>query len=196
MTTNTYGDTGNRWWVGLNTAVNNKTIFGTGSPIGGGEVLNPEPSGYESLPSGNAADDAKFVAAAKYNAAHTTKPNTISVENINWYNINGSFTTQAAANAAIPAIQKVNPAPGVIGSIANSGIPGVSQIAGAVQTATSSEQALQNFIGDLTSANFWVRVAKVIAGGAILIVGLVKLTGIDQKAGGIAASAVKAAPFL
>lgn len=51
---------------------------------------------------------------------------------------------------------------------------------------------LASFLGALDSANTWIRVAKVIVGGALVIVGLAKLTGV----GGIAAKAVKAAPLL
>lgn len=56
--------------------------------------------------------------------------------------------------------------------------------------------SVTGFLGGLTSANLWIRVAKVIAGGVILIVGLVKLTGLEDKAGGIVQTAVKAAPLL
>ena len=184
---NVYGDKGNRWWVGLNTAVNNKTVFGTQSPVGGGEIFNPAPSGYESLPSGNATDDALFTAAAKKNAVSGAKPVTISVENINWYNITGPYPTQARANTAIPAIQKANPAPGVVQSAANAlGVGGV----------LSWEQSIQNFIGDLTSQNLWIRVAKIVFGGGMLLLGIAKLTGADQKIGGVVHKATKLAPLL
>ena len=52
------------------------------------------------------------------------------------------------------------------------------------------------FLSGLTSANLWIRVAKVIAGGVILIVGLVKLTGLDSRAPAVVQTAVKAAPLL
>jgi hypothetical protein len=170
-------------------------VFGTQSPIGGGEVFNPAPSGYESLPSGNASDDAQFAAAAAKNK-NAASPNTISVENINWYNIQGPYTTQAAANAAIAAIQKKNPAPGTVAQIASSGIPGASTVAGAVNTADTAITSVEGFLQGLTSANLWIRAAKIVAGGAILIVGLVKLTGADKKVGSLAAKAVKVAPLL
>lgn len=53
-----------------------------------------------------------------------------------------------------------------------------------------------DFLNALGSANLWIRVAKVIGGGVILVVGLLKLTGADQHAGGIARKAVTVAPLL
>lgn len=190
-----YGDKGNRWWVGMNVGESgsDKTIFGTPSI----SALNPfSPSGYESLPSGNAQDDAQFAAAAKKNKG-STKPVTISVENIEWFNIQGPFTTQAAANAAIPAIQKANPAPGVLGQVQkdNNSNP-VGAVAGAVDNAVNGITSVVGFLSALGDPHLWIRLVKIVAGGAILIVGLVKLTGLDSKAGGIAAKAVKAAPLL
>lgn len=183
----------NRWWVGLNTAVNNKTAFGTGSPIGGGEIFNPEPSGYESMPSGNASDDMAFAAAAKKNAAGGPgTPVTISVENINWYNVRGPYKTQAEANAAIPGIQNANPAPGVLGSIANSGIPGLSQGAGALQDVQSWGQAIVDIEKRVTDPQWWLRVAEFAIGAGLILVGVLRLTGVDaSKATGAIGMAAK-----
>lgn len=175
--TNTYGDKGNRWWVGLNVTSGILDVSGYFKP-----------SGYESLPSGNAKDDAQFAAAAKHNA--TQKPNVISVENVLWFNINGPYQTQAEANKAIPAIQKANPAPGEFQQITAGGPTGAAKGGGI------NPNALFGFLSDLTDKNTWVRVAKVVIGSAMLIVGIAKLTGADQKAGSIAAKAVKAAPLL
>lgn len=179
----TYGNTGTRWWVGLNVGETGgqSTVFGKPSSLFIGK-----PNGYESLPSGNAADDAKFAAAARVNKG-SARPNTISVENVQWYNINGPYSTQAKANAAIPAIQKAHPAPGELSQVStNTGIP----------NPLSWEQALAAFLSDLTSANLWIRVAKVTIGGTLLIVGLIELTGQSKNVKGIAAKAVKAAPLL
>lgn len=62
------------------------------------------------------------------------------------------------------------------------GIPGISSVT--------------DFLQGLTSANLWIRAAKIVIGGTILIVGLVKLTGADKAFGGAAATAVKISPFL
>ena len=191
----TYGNSGNRWWVGMNIGEtgSNQTIFGTPS-LG---ALNPfSPSGYESLPSGNAKDDAQFAKAAKVNKG-SRKPETISVENIEWFNIQGPFTTQAEADKAIPAIRKANPAPGVLGQVAkdNNSNP-VGKAAKAAQDAGSAFTSLDSFFSSLGDPNLWIRVAKVAVGGIILIVGLAKLTGADNKIGGIVKKTVSAAPLL
>ena len=167
-----------------------RTIFGTPSL----NILRP--SGYESLPSGNAKDDAQFAKAAKANKG-SRKPDTISVENIKWFNIQGPFASQAAADKAIPAIQKANPAPGVIGQIAkdNNGNP-VGAAAKAAEAAGSAVSSMEGFFSSLGDINLWIRVGKVAVGGIILIVGLVKLTGADHKASGIVKKAVTVAPFL
>jgi len=180
-----YGDNGNRWWVGMNVGQggSDQTVFGTPSI----SALNPfSPSGYESLPSGDAQDDKLFAAAAKKNKG-ATKPNTISVENINWYNIQGPFTTQAAANAAIPAIQKANPSPGVLGEVAadNNSNP-LGQAASGITT-------LEGFLSALGDKNLWIRTAKIVIGGSLLLVGVAHLTGADSK---IAKTAIKYAPLM
>ncbi len=41
----------------------------------------------------------------------------------------------------------------------------------------SWETALRNLLGDLGDKNTWIRVAKVAAGGVLLIIGLAQLTG-------------------
>ena len=163
---NIYGNSGNRWWVGQNVGEtgSQSTVFGTPSTLFIGK-----PGGYESLPSGNAADDAQFAAAAAKDKASPSSPVTISVENVQWYNINGPYATQAQANAAIPAIQKRSPAKGAVAQAAtNNGIP------------TGWEQALQNFLSALTSMNTWIRVIKIVVGGTMIIVGLSHMTGADN----------------
>lgn len=191
---NTYGDGGNRWWIGQNVGESGsqKTIFGTPSL----SALNPSvPTGYESLPSGNAADDAQFAAAAKSNKG-SKSPNTISVENVEWYNIEGPYTTQAAANAAIAAIQAAQPAKGTAGQVAadNNSNP-LGTAAGAAASAESDVSSIEGFLSGLTSANLWIRAAKIGIGAIMITVGLVKLTGIASS-NGLAAKAVKIAPLL
>lgn len=180
-----YGNNGNRWWVGKNVggSAAESTVLGNHSIIPIGGVPGAPPAGYESLPSGNAADDKQFMSAAAKNKG-TTSPNTIVVEGISWFNIQGPFTTQAAANAAIPGIQKANPAPGE-----------AAQIATNAKNATGLGSVV-DFLQGLTSANLWIRVAKVLVGGVMLIVGLAKITGADKAIGGVASKAVRIAPFL
>jgi hypothetical protein len=184
---NVYGQNGNRWWVAYNTSQQDRTILGTSV----GNPLTTTPSGYESLPSGDAADDAQFAAAAAATAKLATpfaagKGPTISVENITWANVNGPYTSQSLANAAIPAIQKAEPAPNSIAA---------TSVGSAVSSAESDVSSIEGFLSGLTSANLWIRVAKVALGSIMIIVGLVKLTGIASDSG-LVQKAVKVAPLL
>lgn len=80
-----------------------------------------------------------------------------------------------------------------VGEIIGATGTSVGAVAQGVATGIPSwEGAIGTFLGDLTSASLWIRVAKVLVGGAMLLVGIAKLTG----AGGIAAKAVKVAPLL
>lgn len=74
-------------------------------------------------------------------------------------------------------------------------VAGASEAANSIP-GVSALNAIQGFITGLTSANLWIRVAKMVVGSAMLLIGLAKLTGLDQKAGSIAATAVKTAPFI
>jgi hypothetical protein len=175
-------DLPNRWWVGLNVGSDQSTLLGTASFL--------SPNGYESLASGNLADDAKFAAAALTDKA-TSKPVTISVEGVSWYNINGPYSTQAEANAAIPAIQKAHPAPGEAQQLVNEAAAGNGQ-AGAASNPVSPSSILGlpvlSNLRDLV-----VRTVKVLAGLALIIVGVSKLTGTDKAVMSAAKTAGKAA---
>lgn len=68
--------------------------------------------------------------------------------------------------------------------------------AGAAQGGLSLYQnSIFQFLGQLSSANLWIRVAKVIVGGALLIVGAAKLTGADKQVATLG-KAVAKAPLL
>lgn len=58
----------------------------------------------------------------------------------------------------------------------------IGSIAKGVATANYAPWAagLGNLLGALTSAALWIRVAKVIVGGTLLIVGLAHMTGADS----------------
>jgi hypothetical protein len=77
----------------------------------------------------------------------------------------GPFATEAEAKTAQnPQQQSVNPVSDATNAAENSNaIPGLSQIG--------------DFFGALTDANTWIRVAKVIAGGTLLIIGIAHITG-------------------
>jgi hypothetical protein len=161
----TYGNSGNRWWAGLNVGSDQSTVFGTGSLL--------SPNGYESLPSGNAGDDRQFAAAAAKNKG-SAKPVTISVEHVDWYNINGPYPTQKAANAAIPAIQKAHPAPGELQQVTGGGQQNAAN-GGGLSLAN-----VEGFFAALSSEATWLRVAKVVTGSVMIIIGLARITGTDK----------------
>jgi hypothetical protein len=152
-----YGNSGNRWWAAYNTSQSlfSKNLY--------------SPSGYESLPSGNAVDDAIFAraaaATAKAGLSPAGKGPVISVENVNWANVNGPYATQAKADAEVKALQKAALAPGTGQQVADQA------------AATARAAGVTQLIGDLTSSGTWIRVAKVAIGGVLVIVGLVKMTG-------------------
>lgn len=162
----TYGNAGNRWWVGLNVGSDQSTILGTGS------ILSP--NGYESLPSGNASDDRQFAAAAAHNKG-ASKPNTISVENVSWFNINGPFVTQAQANAALNAIASAHPAPGEFQQVTAGGQPGAANGGGI--NISSWGDALVDIEKRVTDPQWWLRVGEFAIGALLILSGVLRLTG-------------------
>lgn len=78
---------------------------------------------------------------------------------------------------------------------AKAGAQGAATVAKDAANATGLGSVV-DFLQGLTSANLWIRVSKVVIGGALLLVGVIKLTGADQRLGGLAAGAVKVAPLL
>jgi hypothetical protein len=157
---NTYGDSGNRWWAGYNTAqsIFSKNLY--------------SPSGYESMPSGNAVDDAIFAKAAaatkKAGPAAAGKGPVVSVENVHWANLNGPYATQALANAEVSALQAANAAPGTTQQATNQA------------AATAGATGVTQLISELTNSGTWIRVAKVVIGSVLVVVGLAKMTGADK----------------
>lgn len=116
----------------------------------------------------------------------------------------GSFPTQAAAQAASPPsglafIGSVVGSATAAGVSAASGTPNPSEVGAGAAAGQSTGQAVQTvgqFLSDLGQPQLWLRIGKVVFGVTLVIVGLVKLTGADQKIGGVAAKAVKFTPFL
>ena len=56
----------------------------------------------------------------------------------------------------------------------------------AATAAVSAIPGVSGFFGALTQSATWIRVAKVIVGGVLLIVGLVHITGADNAVASIA----------
>jgi hypothetical protein len=95
----------------------------------------------------------------------------------------GPFTTLAAAQAYLQVGAQTTSTP----------IPGLGITPGGQITATNPLNFLQpigQFFSDLGKANTWIRVAKVVVGGLLLIIGLVHITGV----GGAVADTARKVP--
>lgn len=148
------------WWVGWNT--NQSTGF-----------ANPfDPSsanGYQSLKTtaGDGTEDDANAAAALASGSE------VSLHNILWKIVGGPYTSQAAANAAIPSIQKAKPAPGA-----------AAQAVPAVSTFDDTAHAASAIYTKLTDGKMWRSLAWILLGVILIFIGLAMLVG--RKAMGIA----------
>lgn len=102
----------------------------------------------------------------------------------------GPFSTQQAAQDWATAYEK-NPATLHAGSSlpkspgnpvpGSNGNNGAGTVTGDTPPApVSGLAAIGQFFTNLGSANLWIRVAKVVIGGALLIIGLAHMTGSDH----------------
>jgi hypothetical protein len=95
-----------------------------------------------------------------------------------WQVVMGPFATEAQAKAAHPpaALSAVLTAAGLASSTAaQSAVGSEPSLPGA--TVSNPLDAISGFIKALTEANTWIRVAKVIIGGTLVIVGLAHISG-------------------
>ncbi len=87
----------------------------------------------------------------------------------------GPYATKAEAQAWQTSANTAGNSPGsVVGGVTNAAVnaTGINAIGG--------------FFSALGEANTWIRVAKVVVGGALLIIGLVHITGADNAVASIA----------
>jgi len=142
-------------------------------------LINPagKTNGYQAVHAGNATDQALFAAAAANNK-NNPNPNTISVENISWYNVQGPYATEAQANAAIPAIQKANAAPGEVSQIAQGSGPlaAAASAAGTIGDPLDYLADVGDFFHRLTEAATWERAGEILVGVIILYIGIKSLS--------------------
>jgi hypothetical protein len=127
--------------------------------------------------------DAFIVSTPQGSAADKTLLGTdsgqVTVGGRSGYRRAGPFTSQAAAQAYLKV------------GAQNTGtqIPGVDITPSGGVTASNPLQglaAIGDFFSRLTQASTWIRVAKVISGGLLLVIGLVHITGADNKVASIA----------
>lgn len=125
----------------------------------------------------------------------------VTINGKKWEVVFGPFPTKEIAQSKSPATPlQVLTGIAVAGTVKATGQSN-ADAANAGQSAMNSNPlaglaAIGQFFDDLTDTTFWIRVGKILFGGTLLIVGLIKLTGADQKIGGIADKAVKLTPFL
>lgn len=116
----------------------------------------------------------------------------------NWQVVMGPFPTEAAAKAAHPpaGLSAVLTAAGLAAQVAaQSALGSEPNLPG--PTVSNPLDWLSNigqFFSALTQPNLWLRVAKVLLGGTLVIAGLIKLTGTDKKAYGVVGMAASRLP--
>jgi hypothetical protein len=99
----------------------------------------------------------------------------VSEQLVRWL---GPYATQAEAKAAAnPQQQSANPINDAVNAAENANIPGLAQIGA--------------FFSDLTQRNLWLRLLKVGAGFALIVIGVIHLSG--HTLTGTVATAAKAA---
>lgn len=172
----TYGQNGNRWWVGLN--------VGSDSTFSGADTFGT-PGAYQTVASGNASDDAQFAAAAAFNKT-AAQPNQISVQHIIWYNINGPYASQSQASAAIAGVQASHPAPGEIRQVTAGGEANAAAGGGTDLTLFSDvTHALSAFYKELTNYRVWRSLGWLILGVVMIFIGLFMWIGAEGIKKGI-----------
>lgn len=99
--------------------------------------------------------------------------------------------------AALPGIiSGQNPVTAGTGGPQNPNASAAAPVGSSIPNPLTGLEAIGGFFASLSEPHLWWRVAKVVIGGVLLLVGLAKITGADKKIGGLAAKAVKVAPLL
>lgn len=105
----------------------------------------------------------------------STKPNpklVITGEHTN-VNVTGPFASRAIAQAKIPSGAHTGPYTPQFAGQAKPQAPSVPSLTGVA--------AIGDFFSRLGNANTWIRAVKVIAGGALIIIGVSHMTGANNK---------------
>ena len=115
----------------------------------------------------------------------TTRP-TVASANITGLAsiIGGPYATQALAQAAANG-KGTNGVPGT-GKSTGSSTSTVNSANGSLPNPLSGLAAVGDFLVRLGDPNTWIRVAKIIIGGTLLIVGLAHMSGADNALASVA----------
>jgi hypothetical protein len=103
-------------------------------------------------------------------------------------NLYGPYSTKAAAQAAV-ARGLTAPTPGGGGLLPDPPGIGTPPSGGASNPASDLED-IGHFLSDLTSRNLWLRVSKLVVGVALIIVGVIELTGAGKVITTVAKDAI------
>lgn len=114
---------------------------------------------------------------------------------------NPKATPDQVAEATLELAQIQGIASGVgsvvttVGNLPQTAVNSVTQ--GAAQAASSipgvsETEAIENFLALLSAKNTWIRVAKIVIGGAMILIGLSHITGADNAI----ASAARKVPVI
>ena len=147
----------NAWWEVIYTVI-----------TGGGRSAYVSGSGIKVVQAATAAAAGTAVQAEVQGAKITT--------------VNGPYATQALAAAQ----QSKDTAAQAAGTEAPTGGTGTSNNPKSNLDISDPLAAIAGFFSALGNANTWIRVAKVVVGGVLLIVGLVHITGVDNAAASVA----------
>jgi hypothetical protein len=122
-----------------------------------------------------------FVNTMTHTVSMVTSPETkAAAEAVSWPATLIFFTSQAAADNYL----KAN---GGGGDISNSPVTKVANDGtDAAIKAVKGTASLTDFLGSLQNANTWIRVAKVVVGASLLIIGIAHMTGADNAVAQVA----------
>jgi hypothetical protein len=130
---------------------------------------------YNTAASGGSKDTYKIIQGTQAQAQADAKTALSGTES-------GPYATQADAQTAAKAGK---------GSVQQNTNP----LSGGTTTTGSTNwyDSIGNFFSALSQSSLWIRVAKVLVGGALVIVGVAHLTGVDNK---MISGATRALPLL
>lgn len=142
-----------------------------------------------------------WVAWKGYNGGKAVSLGAIEQVEAETYGMHG-YPTEAQAEAhpnSVNAIEKTQVNAWIVAANDITGNPGKDAAHAAKSAASAAGSAtgissVVDFLKGLTTANLWIRVAKVAAGGIMLMVGLAHLTGFSSSP--TVNKAVKMAPLL
>lgn len=138
-------------------------------------VVKPSETGASSRPK-----DARLVSTPDSGSEYNTLLSGGTYGNMARYQ--GPFTSKSAAEQAPPGGGSLGD---VIGAGAAAGVGNATGL-GNISNPLSGLAAIGDFFSRLTESSTWIRAAKILVGGAILLIGIAHVTGMEGKIGDLA----------